>query len=359
MADQIFGTANPRRLRVCAFNTWARSLEESDAYVERAAQLDVREMIADPDDLELLRKARLDCDWYAENVRCFARLQHPRLQFLPAWVTGAQGLLDLARAPRQAAEERWLVFTGHQPQAVGGAAPQVFRVLAGAGIRLAFYAFDEASRFMPCFRALAPHLSVLIHDEDPLDEPMRRLLPAHCVVRRRSWVANVEPFSPSFCEAPEPRIVFLGSQLGLSDHRKRQIRFLQEQFKDRFVAYHDHSVPVADRMALNRFAASFCPEGRKFATPAMARSHTDRPFWSGCLGMVPISEDSRSGGRLDDLARAELIVQYPHGDLGALRNGCERALAYSKEARRRIYEHFNREETVGIVLAEALAAARS
>jgi hypothetical protein len=89
----------------------------------------------------------------------------------------------------------------------------------------------------------------------------------------------------------------------------------------------------------------------------MAATHTDRPFWSGCLGLVPVSEDSRAGGRLEELHRAGLIVRYAHGDLTALGAACERALAMGAEERRRIHEHFNRSETVGTVLAEAIAAA--
>jgi hypothetical protein len=92
-----------------------------------------------------------------------------------------------------------------------------------------------------------------------------------------------------------------------------------------------------------------------FASPAMAKTHTDRPFWSGCLGMVPVSEDSREGGRLEELTREELIVRYAHGDLSALTQACERALAMPVVHRRRIYEHFNRHETVGAVVAEAIA----
>jgi hypothetical protein len=89
----------------------------------------------------------------------------------------------------------------------------------------------------------------------------------------------------------------------------------------------------------------------------MAATHTDRPFWSGCLGLVPVSEDSRPGGRLEELHRADLIVRYAHGDLKALATACERALELRAETRRRIYDHFNRHETVGTVLAEAIAAA--
>jgi hypothetical protein len=89
----------------------------------------------------------------------------------------------------------------------------------------------------------------------------------------------------------------------------------------------------------------------------MAKTHTDRPFWSGCVGMVVVSEDSKTGGRLQELHEQELILRYGHGDLKELERQCERALAMSNAERRRIYDHFNRYETVGTVVAEAIAAA--
>jgi hypothetical protein len=94
-----------------------------------------------------------------------------------------------------------------------------------------------------------------------------------------------------------------------------------------------------------------------FATPAMSAAHTDRPFWSGCLGMVPLSENSRAGGRLEELHTAGLIVRYDHGDLVALAEACECALAMSTAERKLIHAHFNAHETVGAVVASALAAA--
>jgi hypothetical protein len=345
------------RVRVCYFNTWARALEDAEVYVARAAQTDLRPLVSDPKDAGLLQKARLDCDWYAENARCFARLSHPQLEFLPAWVCGVPGLLELTSRPREAAEQRWLLFMGQQPQSLGPSAGKVCGLLARMGVRILYYAFDEASRTMPCFAEIAPHLDVLIHDEQPLDPTGAAHLKTGCRTQHRSWVANVIPFAVPFNEAPEDRIFFLGSQLGLTAHRQRQIDFLQREFRDRFVAYHDHSVAVVDRAGLNRFKVSLCPEGRKFGTPAMAASHTDRPFWSGCLGLVPVAEDSRTGGRLEELHRAGLILRYAHGDLAALRRQCEQALATSVVERRRIYEHFNRAETVGQVVADAIASA--
>lgn len=343
-----------RRLRLCYFNTWAGPLEPAAAYLARVPGLDLRPLVSDPRDRALLQKARLDCDWYAANTRCFAALRHPALDLRPAWVTGKAGLLDLAKAPREPGEERWLIVMAHQPQALGDLAGKVFAFLAKSGVRILYYAFDEASREMPCFGDIAPSLDVLIHDEFPLAEAGAARLRSDCRRLHRSWVANFTSCEAPFNEAPEPRIYFLGSQLGLTPHRQRQIDFLKKTFKDRFVASTDHTTPVDARAALNRYQVGFCPEGRKFATPAMAATHTDRPFWSGCLGMVPVSEDSRTGGRLEDLHRAGLIVRYPHGDLPALAAACERALALTPGERRRIYDHFNAHETVGAVVLGAL-----
>ncbi len=344
-----------RRIRICYFNTWAGALEEASAYVNRAPQIDLAPMVSEPKNGKLLKWARLDCDWYAENARCFAAMEYNGLAFSSAYVCGIMGLLDFARLPREPGEERWLITMGHQPQSLGSNAGNVFALLSKVGVRHCYYAFDEASRHMPCFRDIAPHLDLLIHDELPLDEKNATRLKRGCRTLHRSWVANVVPFSQPFNEAPEEKIFFLGSQLGLTPHRLRQIEFLKKTFKDRFVAYHDHSIAVADRCNLNRFKAALCPEGRKFVTPAMAKTHTDRPFWSGCLGLAVISEDSKIGGRLQELHEQELILRYPFDDTKALVAQCERALAMTNDERRRVYEHFNRHETVGTVVAEAIA----
>lgn len=330
-------------------------MEDAAAYVARVPQQDLRPLVASPGDAALMQKARLDCDWYAENVRCFAAMQHPEIEFLPARVTGVAGLGELMKLRSETTEECWLVFTGQQPQALGPLVEKVFRLLSGLGIRMALYAFDEASRTMACFDRIAPYLDVLIHDETPLEPKAAARLKPGCFKLHRSWVANIVPFAPPFNATPEPKILFLGSQLGLTEHRQRQIAFLQQRFKDRFVASHDHSIAVRDRFSLNRFRVGLCPEGRKFTTPGMSQTHTDRPFWSGCLGLVPVSEDSKQGGRLEELARAGLIIRYPHGDLKPLAEACERALELPDTERRRLYDHFNRFETVGPVLADAIA----
>jgi hypothetical protein len=346
-----------RRVRICYFNQWAGRLEPVEALLPRVPGMDLRPLVSDPRDRDLLRKARLDCDWYAANARCFAAMKHDEIEFLPTWVVGLKSVLDLAAVPREAGEEHWLITMGQQPQLLGEVAGKVFAFLAKSGVRHLYYAFDEASRYMPCFNDLAPHLAILIHDEAPLAEAGQALLRPGCLVQHRSWVANFAPGEARFNEAPEERIIFLGSQLGLTPHRQRQIEFLKRRFKDRFVALHDHTTPVDGRVELNRHKVSFCPEGRKFGTPAMSASHTDRPFWSGCLGMVPVSENSQAGGRLEELHAAGLIVRYDHGDLVSLAAACERALAMTAVERRRIYEHFNAHETVGAVVAAAIAAA--
>ena len=351
------GKAASRRVRICYFNTWAKGLEESSAYVARIPFMDLAPLVSNPGDKALLAKARLDCDWYGENTRAFGAMESDSLEFLPAWVCGPAGVLDVARVDRAPNEERWLVTMGHQPQSLGPLAGRLFALLAASGVRLLFYAFDEASRCMPCFKDIAPHLDVLIHDESPLNAAGEALLKATCRRIHRSWVANMVPYSVPFLEAPLEKVLFLGSELGLTPHRQRQIRYLRGKLGDRFVAIHDHSVAVADRASLRRFKVGLCPEGRKFTTPAMAATHTDRPFWSGCCGIVPVSEDSRQGGRLDDLRESGLIVPYAHGDLPGLLEACERALSMGTEERRRIYHHFNRGETVGRVVAEAIAEA--
>ena len=300
--------------------------------------------------------ARLDCDWHGENTRAFAAMTHPEFAFLPAFVTGVTGLLDLAKLPPTPGEERWLIFDGQNPQKLAGALGKLLPFFTRASGRVLLYAFDEASRTMPCFGELAPHLSVLIHDEHPLDPRARAALRANCRTIHRSWVANFVPFAAPFVEEPEEKIFFLGSRLGLTENRLRQIEFLEKKFPDKVVASRDHSVAVADRHQVNRYKVSLCPEGRKFTVRAMSATHTDRPFWSGCLGMVPVSENSLAGDRLEALHREGLILRYEQGDLVSLGAACERALAMSHEERRRIFEHFNHYETVGTVVAAAIAA---
>jgi hypothetical protein len=346
-----------RRIRICYFNSWARGLQDADSYVAGVPYVPVATFVTNSSDGDLLAKARLDCDWYGENTRAFSAMRHEGLAFLPAMVCGLSGIPDIVTFPKVEGEERWFVTMAHQPQALGSLAGKTFDLLARKGARHLYYAFDEASRFMPCFNEIAPHLDVLVHDEEPLAEAGQARLKAGCRSVHRSWVANLIPNHVPFNEAPEEKILFLGSQLGLTPHRQRQIAHLQATFKDRFVAIHDHSVSVQGRSALNRFKVGFCPEGRKFTTSAMAATHTDRPFWSGCSGLVPVSEDSSTGGRLEELHRAGVILRYPHGDLRALVAACEQALFLDTASRRRIYDCFNARETVGTVVADLIHAA--
>ncbi len=342
-----------RKIRIIHFSPWADRLEDVDTFLRRLPGLDLSRRVTSQD---LLAMARLDADWHGENSRAFAAMQHPEIDFLTARVTGPGGLIELAQAKRPGDEEWWLIFEGQTPQKLAGVLKKLLPILAHLGVRFAWYAFDEVSRTTTAYQELAPFLQILIHDEAPIEVAAKAILPKACLTIHRSWVANLIPFTSPFLEKPEDKIVFLGSKLGLTDHRKRQIDFLKRAYGQRFVAIHDHSLPVGERNGLNRFKVSLCPEGRKFLTPAMSRTHTDRPFWSGCLGMIPVSENSQPGHRLDDLAASQLIQRYAHGNLDALKASCDRALAASTEDRRRIYDHFNRHETVGTVMAEALYA---
>jgi hypothetical protein len=346
-----------RRVRVIHFCPWADRLQDGEAWLRTLPQLDLRPRVSQPKNAGLMRMARLDCDWHGENVRALGSMRHAALEFLPIQAVGLTGVLDALVTPVGPHEERWLVITGQHPQMLGASAERLLAAYAQHGIRILYYAFDEASRTMPCFTAIAPRLSVLIHDESSLAPAGLAALARACRTLHRSWVANLVPFAAPFWEEPEEKIVFLGSKLGLTPHRQRQIDFLRARFKDRFMATCDHSLPVAQRLNLGRYKVGFCPEGRKFTGEAMGLTHTDRPFWSGCLGMAPVSENSQAGGRLEELHQAGLIWRYPRGDLDALAEACERALAAPMDARRRVYDHFNRHETVGAVVAEAIAAA--
>ena len=346
------------RVRVFLFLPWAEAVEDALGFVSRLPALDLSARVSDPADADLRRMARLDCDWHGETARCLAALAHPRVEFLAARVVGPAGLSGLLQAAvrRPADESWWLVFTGQHPGHLRGLAGRLCQALRSHGVRILFHAFDEASRTMAGFDDLAPHLDVLIHDESPLAPSGAARLGPGCRVIHRSWVANLIPFASPFVEGAPGRIVFLGSRLGMTDNRQRQVGRLQTHFGERFTAIRDHSLGVAERAGLGaRFRVSLCPEGRKFDTPAMARTHTDRPFWSGCLGMIPVSEDSRTGGRLDELAADGLLLRYARGDLDGLVAACERALGLDDGLRRRIYDHYNRTQTVGRVIADAIA----
>ena len=351
--DQV----HPRVQRLFHFTTWADRLEPVDEFLSRLPSLDLRGKVSDANDPSLIALARLDCDWHGENARVFGALSHPSLQFQPAFVVGVTSMADFLQRCRQkpAGETWWLVFMGQHPQSLAGTWNGLGPILRKLDIRILYYAFDEASRTMPCFADLAPHLDVFIHDEDPLAAKAAALLKNGCLTLHRSWVANCLPFSVPFNGNPEKKIIFLGSKLGLTPHRQRQVDFLQKKLKDSFRIFADHSVSVAERSTLRKYKVSLCPEGRKFATPAMAATHTDRPFWSGCMGMVPVSENSAAGGRLESLAHSGLILRYGHGNLQELEAACEQALELDNASRRRIYDHFNREETVGSVVADLIA----
>jgi hypothetical protein len=362
-AQEIFSTENisrstaKRRVRLFVFSPWAGRLQEGAEYLREVPALDVARRVSNPADAALVQMARLDCDWHGENVRALGAAAADALEFLPVQAIGQPGLADLLAATKPADEEWWLVLTGQHPQKLVGMVGKVIQLLARRGVRTLYYAFDDASRTMPAFSEIARHLAVLIHDEHPLAAPMQALLSPDCGQIHRSWVANLVPFASHFVEAPEKKIIFLGSRLGLTAHRQRQIEFLGKKFRDKFTAICDHSLSVAGRTGLSRYQVGLCPEGRKFTTGPMSQTHTDRPFWAGTLGLVPVSEDSQGGGRLEALHQAGLILRYPHGDLPALGQRCEQALECGTELRRRIYDHFNRHETIGAVVAAALHSA--
>jgi len=352
-ADSL-GAVPGRRVQLFVFNPWAGRLQDGAEYLRELPTMEVAKRVTNPADAALVQMARLDCDWHGENVRALGAAAVEGMAFLPVQTVGKPGLADLLVATKPADEDWWLVLTGQHPQMMVGMIGKVMDHLSMHGVRIMYYAFDDASRTMPAFSEIARHLDILIHDEQPLAPPIQAQLRPDCLTIHRSWVANLLPFASPFVEQPEKKIVFLGSKLGLTAHRQRQINFLGKKFGDRFTAICDHSLSVAGRTDLSRFQVGLCPEGRKFTTGSMKHTHTDRPFWAGTLGLVPVSEDSRPGGRLEALHQAGLIMRYPHGDLPALGRICEEALECSSEHRRKIYDHFNRHETIGAVVSAAL-----
>ncbi|MGH7997243.1 MAG: hypothetical protein ACREFX_12930, partial [Opitutaceae bacterium] len=214
-----------RPIRIVQFCPWADRLRPAADFLRELSAGELAARVRDPADEDLMRMAALDRDWHGETVRAFAALGRENehltavpegMDFLPSWVFGVVGAAELISRANAPEEERWLVITGQHPQLFGGAAGRFFQGCARRGFRILYYAFDEASRTMPCFPEIAPHLDVLIHDERPLAEPGRSRLRPDCQTVHRSWVANLIPFAAPFIENPEPKIVFLGSKLGLT-----------------------------------------------------------------------------------------------------------------------------------------------
>ncbi len=345
------------RVRVLYFSTWADGLADAAGYLGSLPGRDLRGKISKPNDADLLRMARLDCDWDGECLRAFGAMEHPELEFAPAQVADARGILEYLSQPEPGVEP-WLILIDQRPAAIAPVVGRILEVFTAGGGRVFYWAYDDASRNMECFAdSVAPYVSVLLHDESPLADNVVKALPASCTVRRLSWVANIVPYQYSMREAVEERIVFLGSRLGVTEHRMEQVRALEAHFGERFTCITDHSVAVADRGRFAGIKVHLCPEGRKFGVETMSLSHTDRPFWAGCMGQVPVSENSKRGGRLEELAAAGRILRYPHGDVDEMIACCERALTVDLDSRREIYEYFNTQGVVGPIAAGEIAAA--
>jgi hypothetical protein len=346
-----------KRVRVIFFSPrWGSGLEDARKYLTALPSRDLRPKVTNPEDIELVRMARLDCDWDGECLRAFAAMGHESLEFEPALIADTQGLLDFMRHGALRETAPWLILNDQSPALVDQVIGKLLGLFRRCGGRILYWSYDEASRTMPCFSTeVAPHLSILLHDESPLADEALKALPRSCTTVHMSWVANIVPFAYPFRATVEDRIVFLGSKMGATPHRLEHIKELKKHFGDRFTAIIDHSVPVQERGSFSAVKVHLCPEGRKFSTYGMRLTHTDRPFWSGCMGQVPVIEESQWGGRLADLQEQGVVLPYAHDDVSSMIEACERALATDAEARRRIYEYFNREGTVGPIAARLIA----
>ncbi|MES9902754.1 MAG: hypothetical protein ABW168_08735 [Sedimenticola sp.] len=325
-------------------------------YLEKLPSLDIKPLVADPTDKALLQLAQLDCDWDGENLRCYSQLSHPELQFEPAKIVGILGLQELVEEEVEPDVTPWLVMISQHPHKIEPVIDRILTLFTRKGGKVFYWAYDEASRYMPSFARVAKYLNILVHDEMPLDQAASASLNPTCITLHSSPLANMIPYAHPFIEEVNKQIVFLCSSMGLTGHRKKQVDHLQKHFKDRFLAIYDHSIPMNQRGGLAKYKAHLCPEGRTFTTPAMRYTHTDRPFWSGCLGQIPVIEDSWQGGRLQELVEAELVLRYSHGDLASMTEACEQALEATPQQRRRVYEHFNTHGYIGAVVAQMIAA---
>lgn len=352
----------PRRVHLYYFTNWARELITADEHLRLLPQMDMRQWTTDPNDPQLLRMARLDADYDGDWLKAVRAVSHPALEVVSVQLLGVPGVLKFLenfarRTERQ--DEHWLIFFGRRLEQLGPALGRTLKLFTTLGGKIFFWSWDNLSRDLKNYASdIGPYLTVLLHDEQPLLPAVAAALPQNCLERHLSGVANTVPFSVPFPEQVEERIVFLGSKMGVTPNRRQQFEALSAHFKDRFRAIYDYSVPVDERPQLQRYKVNLCPEGRCFTPPEMAGTHTDRPFWAGCFGQVPVIEDSRYGGRLEDLTQQGLVLRYPYGGGPKLIEACERALQTSDAERRRIYEHFNRHQTMSPIIGEMIARAR-
>jgi hypothetical protein len=344
----------PQKVRIIFFSPWADGLQDSQSYLTKLPHRDLSSKVSDPSRPDLMKMARLDCDWDGECLRSFAAMKHPEIEFLPSQIAGPSALPDLSQQKPSRDETSWFLITGQRPNLINEGIGRFLDIFVRHN-KAFYWSFDEASRNMPCFSSVAPHLSVLIHDEATLSDEANEYLSKRCSVLHHSWTANMIPFSHPFIEEPEDKIVFLGSRLGITPQRQAQIDALKAHFKDGFIAHTDHAIPIEDRGSFSRYKVHLCPEGRMFSTEGMRYTHTDRPFWSGCLGQVPVIEDSHWGGRLESLVQQHIVVRYPHSDVKAMVAACERALAVSTAQRQKIYKYFNEFETIGNIASNQIA----
>lgn len=354
-------------VRIYYFSTWLNGIADAEEYLAAQPKRDLSEFVENAANAEIMRMARLDSDWDAENLRCFhwlsgndfrefRREESSQLpKFLPAKILNLKGLMERIQQGPKGEEESWLLFIAQRPGAYGEIMGKVLKFFTMIGGKILFWSYDQASTAMPGYSEhVAPWISALIHDEAPLVPNVQKALPEQCLKIHKSWVANIVPFSCPFNLQTKPKISMLCSKLGFTDHRRKQAEYLQQELGEQFQETHNHSVPVSERFTFSELQAHLCPEGRKFTTAEMSDTHTDRPFWSGCMGQVPIVENSQKGTRLQRLAERELILRYDWNDLSSLLQACRRALKIGSEQRREMYIHFNRFETVGPVAARTI-----
>jgi len=342
-----------KKVRICYYNEWADGLYSYDNY-KNIYLSGIEGKMSDPDDPDLLIKGQRDCEWHFEVMKCFSKIYDEHFEFSESYVVGTSNLLDYMNLNTSPNEDKWILYIAQKPALFGHRVGEIFELLKKNGLKILYYSFDDASRTMNYYKDLAPFLDILIHDEFPLSVEVQNKLNSSCIIMHKSWVANVVPWSVSYNEKPLKSILYLGSAQGLTKERSNQLTYLKNKYKDKFISFTNHSISFQEREQLNKYKVSLCPEGRHFKTKSMSSSHTDRPFWSGCFGLVPVIENSVHGDRLNELHERGLLVRYANNNLSDLIEACDSALNTDDQKRRLIYECYNSEFTIGKILCEAL-----
>src|SRR5437867_2669905 len=136
----------PARVRIVYYSSWADGLQTAREYLGSLPGRDLSSKVSDPRDADLMRMARLDCDWDGEVLRAFAAMEHPSLAFEPAQIAGPRGLLELVASASWGGAAPWIVFTDQKPATLATIVGKLLEPFRPRGGRVLYWSYDDASR---------------------------------------------------------------------------------------------------------------------------------------------------------------------------------------------------------------------